>query len=1436
MSEERFPEDGFSLLGSDPDLEARLLALINGEASDFEAEALGRLMADNPRAGALFRALEEVHGLVGGSVVREEDPWTAEWKLSPDRRGVVLATLGIGQENDPVEEGERPIVVAEAAREVRIQRSGRKVLWGAAACLLVNLILFGVLIGQFGGDAEKSSAAPLAAMMEEDAKRDSRSQSAAEAPDASFDRDTIIRRDVPDLTLEIPNARGGISVPKREPKSTSNDFGSGDNFGGGWGQRQASKPGSGRGAPSEESAESEDDPFSSADLAQREIVRRGREEVEAERLLKEGKQAAQQGKLAEAQKLYAKALEKVPPAAEKKRKEISEEFASGSVALAQEFGRTGRYEEAREKLGAALTVDPANQAVRRELEAFDHPLKRNPALTYEHTQNVDKVRRQLYIAEGEKNAAKYDDAVRAYEKVLQVDPYNTAARRGMERIHRLKSDHYRAAYDETRARLLGNVDESWTMAVPPAEGDMEPDSPTDDPFADADPFGSSEGGLGSADPFGGGTGGLSTALNPRRPLARNSDLLLQDADRDWHEPDKTAPGVLPFEEVGVGAGESSLNYKLKNIIIDKIDLDDVSVEEALDFVRQKAAEADTFEIDPARRGMNLVLRKARIVGPVDAELEAAAGLVDEVYPRVKQLKLTNVPVATVLQYIAEQSRLRYKIDDHAITLLPVGRGEGDDILTRRWRVGPKFFADLSGGLGNNGSALRARKPLKELLQESGIDFPDGASAHFIPSSRHVIVSNTPQNLDLMDQLMENMPQFESAIDQERYKQLFQRQDARESGLSTKLKTTYIDEIDFDGVTVSQALKILQEKAQQQELSELTLGEVGIPMHVVRTGEEEFDPEKAIIRDLKLKRVPLAVALGYICDQTRLRYVVEADRVNIHSYTGGESGPMITSTYMVHADLMKRVREGHLEPEYEEDDPFEHRGGGRTQVLRPRRPIKELMEEAGISFGEIGSAEYNPATGLLTVKATEQNQTLVESLFGSMAIEMAERSAIENGVEKSADHEPFSTFSLHISDVSFKLAKATLANGQWPAQGQVRVEEFVNAFDYEDATPQMAQKVSCALESAQHPFMQQRRLMRIAMKTAAEGRGHGIPLRLTVLLDNSGSMARWDRARAVQKAFDLLATQIKKGDQVSLISFARKPRLLADGVSGLQVGRLSQLVADLPTEGGTNLEEALRLGMQKARAHHAANGMNRIILLTDGAANLGNAEPEDLAKLVEEMRESNIAFDACGVGADGLNDEILESLTRKGDGRYYFLDRPEDADDGFARQIAGALRPAARNVKVQVFFNPDRVGSYKLFGFDKHRLNKEDFRNDKVDAAEVAAEEAGNAVYQYEVKPDGEGEIGTVSVRFQDMATKQMVERRWSIPYEPQVARFEEAKSTLQLAASAAFLGEKLDGSEMGNRVNLAELAPVVNDLPNAFTGQPRVNELVEMWRQARDLE
>ncbi len=438
-------------------------------------------------------------------------------------------------------------------------------------------------------------------------------------------------------------------------------------------------------------------------------------------------------------------------------------------------------------------------------------------------------------------------------------------------------------------------------------------------------------------------------------------------------------------------------------------------------------------------------------------------------------------------------------------------------------------------------------------------------------------------------------------------------------------------------------------------------------------------------------------------------------------------------------------------------------------------------------------------------------------------------------EKLAEDESFSTFSLHVSDVSFKLALASLVQGQWPEATKIRLEEFVNAFDYRDPLPSADEKVACRVEQAVHPFLMQRNILRVSMRTSALGRSSNTPLRLTLLLDNSGSMERMDRRQTVRRAFESLSQQLGPNDQVTLISFSSKPRLLADRVNGAKLGDMLLLLDNLPSEGGTNIEAALNLAFEKALEQKEANTQNRIILLTDGAVNLGDADPDSLSKMIIKMRDRGIAFDAAGISALDLNDEVLEALTRQGDGRYYLLDSVEAASAGFADQIAGALRPSAKNVKVQVEFNPQRVGRYKLLGFEKHQLKKEDFRNDKVDAAELAAAEAGVAMYQFEAKSDGIGDIGSVSVRFQDIATGMMIEKRWPIPYEPGSYRIEEASPSLKVSTAAVMLAAKLRAEALGESVDLKTLSSLVASLPEAVRNTERVQQLQVMIEKARQI-
>jgi Mg-chelatase subunit ChlD len=406
-------------------------------------------------------------------------------------------------------------------------------------------------------------------------------------------------------------------------------------------------------------------------------------------------------------------------------------------------------------------------------------------------------------------------------------------------------------------------------------------------------------------------------------------------------------------------------------------------------------------------------------------------------------------------------------------------------------------------------------------------------------------------------------------------------------------------------------------------------------------------------------------------------------------------------------------------------------------------------------------------------------------------------------EIPAAGDPYSTFSLNISDASFQIAQAALARGEQPDPAGIKVEQFYNAVDYGDPSPAAGEPVAAFIEQAAHPVIPGRNLVRIAIKTAAAGRSATQPLRLTLLVDQSGSMVREDRRAAMQKALTGLGGLLTDNDQVSVIGFSRTPRLLADSMPGGKAGQLAELVHSASSEGGTNLEAAILLAEQLATRRMLAGAQNRIVLFTDGAANLGNADPLRLAEKIKALRQSGIAFDIAGIAADDLNDALLGELARHGNGRYYVVGK--GADDDFAKQLAGAFRPAAENVKVQVRFNPERVARYKLIGFEKDRLRTEDFRNDAVDAAELAAEEAGVAIYQIEPIPDGKGEVGELGVRFRDTASGEMVERTWTIPHAAAAPSIDRASPAMQLAVLAMLAGEKLKGGPLAEAIDFNSL-------------------------------
>ena len=431
---------------------------------------------------------------------------------------------------------------------------------------------------------------------------------------------------------------------------------------------------------------------------------------------------------------------------------------------------------------------------------------------------------------------------------------------------------------------------------------------------------------------------------------------------------------------------------------------------------------------------------------------------------------------------------------------------------------------------------------------------------------------------------------------------------------------------------------------------------------------------------------------------------------------------------------------------------------------------------------------------------------------------------------------FSTFSLNVSDVSFKLAEASLQNGRLPDTASIRSEEFINAFDYRDPEAAPGQPMAFTSERARYPFAQNRELLRFAVKTAAAGRPSGRALNLVLLLDNSGSMERADRVAIIREALRVLAAQLQPQDTVSIVTFARTARLWADGLRGDQAGATLEQVGGITPEGGTNLEEAMRLAYATARRHYLPDGMNRVVLMTDGAANLGNVDPDAFKQKVDAQRQQGIALDCFGIGWEDLNDDLLELLSSNGGGRYAFLNSPEDVAKEFAAKLAGALQIAAADVKVQVEFNPARVISYRQIGYAKHQLTKEQFRDNTVAAGEIAAQEAGNALYTIETNPKGDGPVATVHVRYRIPGTQDYREHGWDVAYTGTAPALDQSTPAMRLAATASAFSEWLAASPYAQEVTLDELQKLLRGVPEIYGADDRPKQLETMLQAAKSLE
>lgn len=341
----------------------------------------------------------------------------------------------------------------------------------------------------------------------------------------------------------------------------------------------------------------------------------------------------------------------------------------------------------------------------------------------------------------------------------------------------------------------------------------------------------------------------------------------------------------------------------------------------------------------------------------------------------------------------------------------------------------------------------------------------------------------------------------------------------------------------------------------------------------------------------------------------------------------------------------------------------------------------------------------------------------------------------------------STFAMDVDTASYTHAQAWIDSGQLPPANTVRPEEFVNYFDYDYPAPDGDQAWGVHVDGGPAPWNSATQLVRIGLNTRQITAEERPDATLTFVVDVSGSMSDQPIA-TVKETLELLASRMRPTDRIGIVTYGSTASVLLPPTPLSESDSIAGAINALETGGSTYAEEGLRVGYEQARAHMTPNGINTVVLASDGVANVGATGPEAILETIREGVGAGITLLALGVGGnDGYNDHLMETLTNTGNGSSYFVTSREEAERLFVDQLEQTLVVVAKDSKVQVEFDPAAVTRWRLIGYDNRDVADEDFRNDAVDAGEVGAGHEVTALYEVELAEQGPDSLGTVNVRW-----------------------------------------------------------------------------------------
>ena len=360
----------------------------------------------------------------------------------------------------------------------------------------------------------------------------------------------------------------------------------------------------------------------------------------------------------------------------------------------------------------------------------------------------------------------------------------------------------------------------------------------------------------------------------------------------------------------------------------------------------------------------------------------------------------------------------------------------------------------------------------------------------------------------------------------------------------------------------------------------------------------------------------------------------------------------------------------------------------------------------------------------------------------------EYSAITENTFMSTVSDPLSTFSIDVDTASYSNIRRMI-NNKWniPADA-VRIEEMINYFDYSYPEPKDGEPFSVSTEITDCPWNSDTKLMRIGLKSMDIDLSQRAPMNLVFLIDVSGSMSDDDKLPLVQRSFSILTDQLTPQDRISIVTYASGDKVVLEGADGNDRRRILDAITHLEAGGSTAGSKGITTAYEIAEKYFIQGGNNRIILATDGDLNVGVTSEAELKALVEKKREGGVFLSVLGFGQGNIKDNKMETLADNGNGAYSYIDSEREARKVLCEEMAASFITVAKDVKIQVEFNPAYIKGYRQIGYENRAMSAEDFNNDEKDAGEIGAGHTVTALYEIVYK-DSKMDLASSDLKYSD---------------------------------------------------------------------------------------